>query len=64
MPDVSPMMRRALRHLYQGRFLIWRVPDVPGGRPTVNALVARGLLERMADGHVALTDAGVEAAQQ
>ena len=61
---LSSQMRAALRYVYTGRYLIWRDPDVPGGRPTVEALVRRGLLERMPDGHVALTDAGVEVASQ
>jgi hypothetical protein len=51
-------MLGALRQLYTGRFLLWRPIDVPGGRRTVAALVARGLIERNG-GYINITDAGV-----
>jgi predicted phage gp36 major capsid-like protein len=60
---LTPTMRQALRHLYSGRRLLWRPPDVPGGAPTVRALVKRELLEQ-SGGYLALTDRGAQAARE
>ena len=58
MPSLSPTMLAALRQLYTGRFLIWREIDIPGGRRTVAALIARGLIAREGQ-YIHITPTGI-----
>lgn len=60
MPErLSPAMRRALRSMHGGRFLLFRPRDVPGGQSTIRALLKRGLVERDGSGFVRITPAGI-----
>lgn len=53
-------MRRALRYVHSGKFLLFRPRDVPGGQSTIRALIKRGMLERDPSGFVRITPAGVQ----
>jgi hypothetical protein len=53
-------MRRALRYMHSGKFLLFRPRDVPGGQSTIRALIKRGMLERDPSGFVRITPAGVQ----
>jgi hypothetical protein len=60
MPErMSPSMRRALRYIYSGKFLLFRPRDVPGGQATIRALLKRGMVERDGSGFVRITPAGI-----